>query len=60
MPKQELVDNGYDLSINKYKKVEYTPVEYPPTEEILEKIQGLEQEIGVQLRELETMLGEKS
>lgn len=60
VPKQELVDNGYDLSINKYKKVEYTPVEYPPTEEILEKIQGLEQEIGVQLRELETMLGEKS
>ena len=30
VPKQEIVDNGYDLSINKYKKVEYQAVEYPP------------------------------
>ena len=29
VPKEEIVENGYDLSINKYKKVEYTPVEYP-------------------------------
>ena len=28
VPKQEIVDNNYDLSINKYKKVEYVPVEY--------------------------------
>ena len=34
-PKQEIADNDYDLSINKYKKVEYTPVEYPPTSEIM-------------------------
>ncbi len=35
VPKQEIVDNGYDLSINKYKKTEYKPVEYPPTSEIM-------------------------
>lgn len=29
VPKQEIIDNNYDLSINKYKKVEYVPVEYP-------------------------------
>ena len=38
VPKQELVDNGYDLSINKYKKVEYVAEEYPPTSEILDRI----------------------
>ena len=27
--KEEIVDNGYDLSINKYKKTEYVTVEYP-------------------------------
>ena len=25
VPKQEIADNDYDLSINKYKKVEYVP-----------------------------------
>ena len=29
VPKKEIVENGYDLSINKYKEVEYIPVEYP-------------------------------
>ena len=33
--KQEIVDNAYDLSINKYKEIEYIPVEYPPTSEIM-------------------------
>ena len=39
VPKQEIVDNGYDLSINKYKKVEYVAEEYPPTSEILARIE---------------------
>ena len=56
VPKQEIVDNGYDLSINKYKKVEYVPVVYPPTSEILADLQGLEQEIVQGLKELEGML----
>ena len=28
VPKQEIVDHDYDLSINKYKEIEYVPVEY--------------------------------
>lgn len=56
VPKQELVDNGYDLSINKYKKTEYVPVEYPPTSEILTKIETIEQEIISGLAELRKML----
>ncbi len=57
VPKQELVDNGYDLSINKYKKVEYTPVKYPPTEEIMTNLRELEIKIGDEMEELEKMLG---
>ena len=56
VPKQEIVDNGYDLSINKYKKVEYVPVEYPPTEEIMNEIMELEAKITKELQELKAML----
>ena len=56
VPKQEIVDNDYDLSINKYKKVEYVPVEYPPTSEILDKLEQLETEITEGLKELRGML----
>ena len=56
VPKQEIVDNGYDLSINKYKKTEYKPVAYPPTSEIMAQIRELEQEISAAIDELEGML----
>ncbi len=56
VPKQEIADNDYDLSINKYKKVDYVPVEYPPTEEILKELYTLEAEITTGLKELEGML----
>ena len=56
MPKEEIAQNDYDLSINKYKKVEYVPVEYPSTQEILVDLNELEQEITKGLAELEEML----
>ena len=56
VPKQEIVDNGYDLSVNKYKEIEYVPVEYPPTEEIIADLHKLEDEIAAGLAELEEML----
>lgn len=56
VPKQEIADNGYDLSINKYKKVEYVPVEYPSTAEIMADLHELEMEITAGLAELEEML----
>ena len=59
VPKDEIVKNDYDLSINKYKEIEYLPVEYPPTEEILEEINKLESEIQMNLKELEEMLKER-
>ena len=56
VPKDEIVENGYDLSINKYKKTEYVAVEYPSTTEILADLHELEQRITAGLAELEGML----
>lgn len=56
VPKQEIVDNDYDLSINKYKKTEYVAVEYPPTSEIMAEIENLNQEIETEFGELKKML----
>ena len=54
--KQDIVNNDYDLSINKYKETEYVPVEYPSTAEIMAELHELEMEITKGLAELEEML----
>ena len=56
VPKQEIVDNEYDLSINKYKEVEYVAIKYPSTVEILAKIKTLEVEIAKEMEALEKLL----
>ena len=56
VPKEEIAANGYDLTVNKYRKVEYAPVEYPPTEQIIAELHELEMEITAGLAELEEML----
>lgn len=56
VPKQDIIDNDYDLSINKYKEVEYIPVEYPPTSEILDEIMKLDAQVAKELQELKEML----
>lgn len=55
--KQEIVDNGYDLSINKYKEIEYVPVEYPSIQEIMTDLRELEMKIGEEMDALEQLLG---
>ena len=54
--KEEIVENDYDLSINKYKEVIYEKVEYPPTSEILADIETLNKEIEKNLEELKALL----
>ena len=54
--KEEIVENDYDLSINKYKEVIYEKVEYPPTSEILADIESLNKEIEKNLEELKAFL----
>ena len=56
VPKQEIADNGYDLSINKYKQSAYVEETYPHPREILAEINDLEREIVQGLKELEVML----
>ena len=56
VPKQEIAENDYDLSVNKYKKVEYVPVEYPPTQEIMSNIRDMERQISHEMDELEKLL----
>ena len=57
VPKEEIAENGYDLSINKYKEIEYVPVEYPPTQEIMADLREIEKKIGEEMSELEKLLG---
>ena len=56
VPKDEIVENEYDLSINKYKQVEYKAVEYPPTSEIFANIEKIEAEIAKEMAELKRLL----
>ncbi len=56
VPKEEIADNDYDLSINKYKEIEYEEVEYDEPEVILANIRQLEDEILESLGELEKLV----
>ena len=56
VPKEEIVSNDYDLSINKYKKTVYEAVEYPSTAEIMADLHEIEMQITKGLAELEGML----
>ena len=59
VPVDEIRANGYDLSINKYKEIEYTPVEYPSTAELMEQIDALNEEYNDSIQRLKTLLGKQ-
>ncbi|WP_203363662.1 class I SAM-dependent DNA methyltransferase [Bacillus sp. REN10] len=56
VPVDEIRENGYDLSINKYKEIEYEEVEYEKPEVIITNIKKLENEILMGISELEEIL----
>ena len=56
VPKSEIVNNGYDLSINKYKRNTYVEETYPHPKEILAEIYAIEAEIQSGLKELEVLI----
>ncbi len=56
VPKGEIAENGYDLSINRYKEIVYEEVEYDSPHKILIDLKDLESEIQAGLTELEDML----
>jgi len=57
VPAQEIRENKYDLSINRYKEIDYVEEEYDPPKEILKRMTDLEREILEDMEELEGMLG---
>lgn len=56
VPRAEIAENDYDLSINRYKEVVYEAVEYDPPRVILERLATLEEEIEKGRKELEGLL----
>ena len=57
VPKSEIVEQGYDLSLNRYKEIEYNEVEHRPPLEIIADIEKLNAEISDGIAELKAMLG---
>jgi len=55
VPLKEIAGNGYDLSINRYKDVDYQPVSYEKPGVILERIEAIEQDIQNGIKELKGM-----
>lgn len=53
---EEIRENAFDLSINKYKEIVYETIEYDPTDVILDRIDKLEEEIQQNMLELRKML----
>ncbi|MCT0212440.1 type I restriction-modification system subunit M [Synechococcus sp. CS-1327] len=56
VPKAEIVAEGYDLSLNRYKELIHEEVEHRPPLEILAELRTIEQEILQGIEELEGML----
>ncbi len=56
VPKADIAAQGYDLSLNRYKEVQYDDVEHRPPLEIIADIESLEDEIAKGLAELKAML----
>ncbi len=57
VPKDDIAATDYDLSLNRYKEVEYEEVEYAQPKEIIAELKAIEAEISQGLGKLEEMLG---
>jgi|LSQX01.3.fsa_nt_gb type I restriction enzyme M protein len=57
VPKKDIAENKYDLSINRYKEIVHDEVEYDPPKTILKRLKKMETAIASDLDELEAMLG---
>ena len=56
VPKADIVAQGYDLSLNRYKEVVHEEVEHRPPLELLAELATIEAEIQQGMKELEEML----
>lgn len=58
VPKSEIEQNNYDLSINRYKEVVYEKIDYEKPDEILNRIDTLIADIATQTKTVREMLKE--
>jgi type I restriction enzyme M protein len=56
VPKAEIVGNGYDLSLNRYKEVVHEVVDHVPPGVIMQELGALEQQIAQGMKDLEALL----
>lgn len=56
IPKQEIIDNDYDLSLSKYKQEVYEEVTYQKPKLIFEKLESIEANISKGLKELKELI----
>ncbi len=56
VPVKEIRENNFDLSISRYKEIEYEEVQYEKPEVILDKIDELEDQIKKNVAELRELL----
>ncbi|MBO1268307.1 type I restriction-modification system subunit M [Arthrobacter cavernae] len=56
VPLSEIAANDYDLSLNRYKEIEYEEIDHAAPEEILVALDGLEDEIARGMAELRGLL----
>ncbi|BAX96796.1 DNA methyltransferase [Mycobacteroides stephanolepidis] len=56
VPKDDIVTQGYDLSLNRYKEIVHDEIEHRPPSEIIAEIEKLEREIASGLAKFKAML----
>ena len=56
VPKSEIAEQGYDLSLNRYKEIQYEEVEYRSPTEIIAELEELDEQIRVSMAELKELL----
>lgn len=59
VPYNEIKENDFDLSINKYKKIEYAQEDLPKPRELLAEIQQIEMDIQKGISEMQKLLNTK-
>jgi type I restriction enzyme M protein len=59
VPASEIKANNYDLSISRYKEIEYEEIRYEMPEVIIEKIEELEERILDNIAELKVLLNQE-
>ncbi|MDQ0867407.1 type I restriction-modification system subunit M [Arthrobacter globiformis] len=57
VPKSEIAENGYDLSLNRYKEVEHEDIDHEQPADIIADLEKLEREITLGMAELKDLIG---